>query len=235
MAAPYVRQTATIGRAIQLSVYGTIVCLGDSLTHGARDEYGRGFPFELSDLLSEKFVQDWVCADEGVNGDTSSDVLRRAINACKKYSEAHEYVLLVGTNDSKDSVATPAMVYRQNLLGILRIMRVYRKFPYLCTIPLLQGFGAPDYTRHSNVRIRGYNEVLRQLALDDEVPLIELEELEFSAFVDGVHLGNGGNRAVAERIGAVIEETRRFEVLNQPTNDAPGTSPNFLTRLHKEA
>ena len=40
-----------------MAVYGTILCLGDSLTHGARDEYYRCYPMELSDLLGRFLVR----------------------------------------------------------------------------------------------------------------------------------------------------------------------------------
>ncbi|GAG87503.1 unnamed protein product, partial [marine sediment metagenome] len=43
-------------------IYGFILCLGDSITNGARDEYNRAYPFELSDLMTERFPgQAWVC------------------------------------------------------------------------------------------------------------------------------------------------------------------------------
>ena len=44
-----------------MAVYGTILCLGDSLTHGARDEYYRCYPMELSDLLGKILARLGLC------------------------------------------------------------------------------------------------------------------------------------------------------------------------------
>ena len=35
-------------------IWSEIVCLGDSLTYGARDPYKRSFPAELSKMLSDE-------------------------------------------------------------------------------------------------------------------------------------------------------------------------------------
>ena len=35
-------------------IWNEIVCLGDSITYGARDEYGRSYPAELSKILLDK-------------------------------------------------------------------------------------------------------------------------------------------------------------------------------------
>ena len=34
-------------------VWNEVICLGDSITYGARDKYGRSYPVELSKLLTE--------------------------------------------------------------------------------------------------------------------------------------------------------------------------------------
>ena len=35
-------------------IWNEVVCLGDSLTYGARDRYGRSYPAELAKILFEK-------------------------------------------------------------------------------------------------------------------------------------------------------------------------------------
>ena len=37
-------------------IWNQILCLGDSLTYGARDRYGRSYPAELGKILSDKLV-----------------------------------------------------------------------------------------------------------------------------------------------------------------------------------
>ena len=38
-------------------VWNEVICLGDSITYGARDKYGRSYPVELSKLLTEELEQ----------------------------------------------------------------------------------------------------------------------------------------------------------------------------------
>ena len=56
-----------------------ILCLGDSLTNGARNEYYRDYTLELNYLIKNKKKADNICINESVNGETSSEILKRAI------------------------------------------------------------------------------------------------------------------------------------------------------------
>lgn len=195
-----------------MAIYGHIICLGDSLTHGARDLYGRCYPMELSDILWDRYGQRWVCIDEGVNGDTSTDVLRRSISVMRKYPDAQEVVLLCGTNDSKDAINMPVEIYRKNLEGILRNIAVYEKETLLCTIPCLKGFGAPDYSQESQGRINSYNKVIKELAVSDPTvkELVELRGIPEQFYADGVHLKNAGYFYIADRVADSLERKRSF-------------------------
>ena len=55
-----------------------ILCLGDSLTNGARNEFFRDYPIELSQIINEKKKIPNLCFNEGVNGEPSSEILKRA-------------------------------------------------------------------------------------------------------------------------------------------------------------
>lgn len=195
-----------------MAVYGTILCLGDSLTHGARDEFGRCYPMELSDLLYDLFGQTWICAEEGVNGETSSDILRRSLSVIKRYPEAFEMVLCCGMNDSKDTVATPVDVYRRNVEQIIRIAQVYGKDVILCTVPDLNGFGVPDYTKNSQKRIDEFNKVIESIAKEQNLRLVDLRGMGKECYADGVHFSNLGNKEVAARVAKVIIEKRGFQL-----------------------
>jgi lysophospholipase L1-like esterase len=197
-----------------MAVYGTIVCLGDSLTHGARDDYGRCYPMELSDMLWNEYKQRWLCAEEGVNGERSSDVLRRALSVIKKYPEAHEVVLLCGTNDSKDRFDTPPEIYKQNMEGILRIAAMYDKEVIICYLPDLNGFGAPDYSQESPKRIEKFNGKITELVA--EYPniikgVVDLRGIPADYYADGVHFKNVGYVEIARRVFGGIREKRSFK------------------------
>jgi len=196
-----------------MAVYGTIVCLGDSLTHGARDRYGRCYPFELSDMLWDKFGQRWICADEGVNGDTSTDVLRRSISVMKKYPEAKEVVVLCGTNDSKSTVNMPLNIFRKNIDGIVRVCAVHEKDVLLCNIPDLKGFGAPDYDQSSAMRIDNYNDIIDEVIhMNPDVVKgrVNLRGIAEEHYADGVHFKNSGYIEMAKRVLHVLEQKRKF-------------------------
>ena len=197
-----------------MAVYGTILCLGDSLTHGARCCYGRSYPIELSDMLWEQFGQRWICAEEGVNGETSVDILRRTLNAVKKYPEAFEVVLLCGTNDSKDRVNTSPEIYKKNIEGILRILAVYGKEVILCTIPDLKGFGAPDYSKKSIERIEAFNKKLLEIAKENTgivKHVVDMRGMDVDCYADGVHMNNKGYTLMAERVLEAIIHRRHFD------------------------
>ena len=44
-------------------IWNEILCIGDSITYGARDEYGRTFTAELSKMLTEETDQGFLCPD----------------------------------------------------------------------------------------------------------------------------------------------------------------------------
>ena len=50
-------------------IWNEVVCLGDSLTFGARDRYGRSYPLELGKILSEKTGEFYICHNHGINGE----------------------------------------------------------------------------------------------------------------------------------------------------------------------
>ena len=189
-------------------IYGSIICLGDSLTQGSRDEMWRGYPIELELLLWRRWQQNWNCINAGVAGETSIDVYKRAYGVLRSYPEAAEMILLVGTNDAKDQVKTPPEAFIEHVEAIVRCAERWDKMAYLCTIPELKGFGAPDFCDPD--LIVQYNSELAILALRRETKLIELRGLPASAYADGVHLNNNGYKMLAVRVAQAIQEKRQY-------------------------
>ncbi len=191
-------------------VYGFILCIGDSLTYGSREDYGRDYAFYLGKILSEKYGQGWVAIAEGLPGETSSELATRVYKTIKKYPECYEVVFLTGTNDSKDNIITPAKIYRENIEQILRVARICKKKIYLCTIPDMVGFGCPDYTVRSADRIKEYNKVIESMIKEDGTKLVELRGLGEERYSDGVHLNSSGYEEVARRVAEVIISERHY-------------------------
>ena len=59
-------------------IWNEITCIGDSITYGARDEFGRSYPAELGKQMSSETKEFYYCHNYGICGETSSDLLRRA-------------------------------------------------------------------------------------------------------------------------------------------------------------
>jgi len=192
-------------------VYGSIICLGDSLTAGARCDFWRGYPVELELLLWKTFKQNWNCINEGVNGETSIDIYKRAYKVLRSYPEATEMVLLCGTNDAKIQVQTPPERYAEQVNAILRCAKRWEKVSYLCTIPALKGFGAPDFMRPD--LIDDYNEELVKISGDwgRIVELVDMARIPEDCYADGVHLNNLGYKTMAERILLAMMKRRKYE------------------------
>jgi acyl-CoA thioesterase I len=189
-------------------IYGSIICLGDSLTQGSRDELGRGYPVELELLMYKRHRQNWNCVNAGIAGETSIEVYKRAYNVLKSHPEAAEMVLLVGTNDTKVQWKTPPDRYAEHVEAILRCADRWGKISYLCLIPDLRGFGAPDFCSHE--LIDRYNEKLQTLAQEWGNRLVDLRGMPDFMYADGVHMNNAGYKEIALRVAEVIEEHRAY-------------------------
>lgn len=188
---------------------GVVLCAGDSLTHGARDDFGLSYPHLLARKMSEKYGQCWNGVEKGVNGETSADLLRRFYDHVKGYQEASEVCLWIGMNDAKRNVATPPEVYKKNLEAMVRVALFYGKPLFIGTIPTRKGFGAPDFV--DNELIDQYNAVIFKLVEDMANKLIwyvDLRELPSEMMVDGIHLKHDGNDWVADQFLRVIEMWR---------------------------
>jgi len=182
-------------------IYGTVLCLGDSLTFGARSEFVRGYPEELARLLTEHFEQEWTCLNRGVNGETSIDVLRRAFSIIHPFSSlpgAKLACLIVGTNDAKNP-DLPIDLYQDNVRQIVRIFIRHQIKVLIGTLPPVAGNSMPCFnTVRSNAWIGQANDAIAQLADDHGLVLVDFSDMgEF--LIDGVHFGYSGYQEMARR------------------------------------
>jgi len=190
-------------------IYGTIICLGDSLTEGSRDEYQRGYPVELELELYRRHKQTWNCVNAGIAGQISIEIYKRAYAVCKSHPEAAELILLCGTNDSKVQIRTPLEMYKEHIEATIRCSHRWGKYVYLCTIPSLCGFGAPDFC--DNNLIMQYNNILCDIAVNDPlITLVYMYSLPADCYSDGVHLNNKGYKTMALRLADAIGKERRW-------------------------
>ena len=173
-----------------------ILCLGDSLTNGARNEYYRNYPIELNYLIKKKNKIENICFNESVNGETSSEILRRSI----KILETKKYdliLLLAGTNDTK--IPIPPKIYRQNILQIINLSKINETNIYLGLLPPIYS-GLPCYSqKEGNKIIKKYNQILISLSRIYNLKYADFSNLNENLYSDGVHLTYKGYLEMAKR------------------------------------
>jgi|TARA_Y100000310_G_scaffold145912_1_gene145308 lysophospholipase L1-like esterase len=179
-------------------IWNEIVCLGDSLTYGARDAYGRSYPAELGKLLSEATSEFYICHNYGVNGETSSDLLRRSWHQLKANPGARIALLLIGTNDTKKP--TPLDIYEDNLKQIINSIKVNGKTPIVGTLPTLN---FSPYYMFNREYIDKYNTSIKHLSKKMNFLICSMDDLG-EHLIDGVHLTHEGYKEMAKKWRATI-------------------------------
>ena len=179
-------------------IWNEILCLGDSITYGARDRYGRSYPAELGKILFEETGEFYYCHNYSKCGDTSSDLLRKAWNASQSHKEAKIAVIMIGTNDTQKSI--PAEIYRDNLRQIVSIAKIHGKFPIVATLPKL-GF-TPLYI-HNCHHIEMYNRIIYDLANSMGFEVCDMSGTE-NFYIDNVHYTHEGYNLLAQKIADKI-------------------------------
>ena len=179
-------------------IWNEILCLGDSITYGARDEYGRSPTIELSKILTEQTGEVYICHNHGVSGDTSTDLLKRTWDATRSRKESKIAIVMIGTNDTQKCM--PTSVYEDNLRQIINMCKIHGMHIILSTLPAL-GF-TPLYYKNSYL-IANYNKIVHKLAKEYKCEVCEMSGVE-EQYVDGVHFTNEGHREIAQRWATTI-------------------------------
>lgn len=182
-----------------MRIWYEVLCAGDSLTYGARDAFGRSYPAELARILQTKTGWFWFCHNCGINGETSSDLLRRCWNVFNGFPNAKIVILLIGTNDTK--IPTPEDIFYDNLRQIIGAAQVQGKQVILATLPPLEF--SPFYTANRDY-IGKYSQIISAIAKQYRLPLCAMSGLDSSYLIDGVHLSHEGNIKMAEAWSEVI-------------------------------
>jgi len=185
------------------------VCLGDSLTVGARSRYG--LAEGLSDHLNRATNKRWLFRCEAVNGETVLQVLRRMDQKPWLWKDATFCTLLIGTNDAKGAVDTPAEIFRMLYGQILDRLVVAKLLVYPGLVPDLQlgASLASPYDSRCAERIQRFNAAIRAecegRGLGDA--LADTTGLTADCYADGVHFTEMGIDELARRFAEKI--TRR--------------------------
>lgn len=175
-------------------IWNEILCLGDSITFGARDRYRRSYPLELGKILSEKTGEFYYCHNFSTCGDTSSDLAKKVWGAVNSHKNSKIAIIMIGTNDTQSSI--PIDIYRDNLRQIIMTTKVAGMIPILVTLPQLGK--TPLYTKNKDY-INKYNEVLYSLSRNLECEICDASHTE-EHYIDGVHYTHEGYKVLAEKV-----------------------------------
>lgn len=181
-------------------IWNEILCLGDSLTYGARDCYRRSYPVELGKILYEKTGELYVCHNHGINGETSSDLLRRLWPILKSNKECKIALLLIGTNDTKQP--TPLGIYEDNMRQIIMSIKANGMKIIAGTLPPLTF--SPSYARNREYTEK-YSELIKHMSKPSRYSfdVCDLQDLG-SFLLDGVHFDNRGYKEIAKRFSKIV-------------------------------
>ena len=179
-------------------IWNEIVCLGDSLTYGARDRYGRSYPAELGKIMTESTGEFYICHNYGINGETSSDLLRRSWHILKSNPAAKICLLMIGTNDTKKPM--PLDIYTDNMRQIVSSIRANGKTPIVATLPVLK---FSPYYMFNRDYIDRYNSVINGLSTTMNFKVCKMDGLG-DHLIDGVHFTHEGYNEVAQKWAKTI-------------------------------
>ena len=153
----------------------TLLCLGDSITFGARSYCA--YPDYAGAALEKALKNHWQVVTYAVNGHTAMDLQRlmTADFANIKQFDAGVVSLLIGTNDIKKNtpISDYEIAYRQILLKIKLLAPGKRIF--MIKIPHFPAGLAYPYTFEMNDTIKIYNQLLEKLATDYKARLVEFQ------------------------------------------------------------
>jgi lysophospholipase L1-like esterase len=184
-----------------------IVCFGDSLTCGARDEYHRNYPMELSAIIHEETGKFACCLNYGISGQTTSQMFDRAYAVLNPHRDAKLMLFMGGTNDCK--IPIPETIYRQNVEGIVMMSRELGIEPCIGFLPPIYGTGLPAYSqRDGNARLNGYNAILSEIKQTWNLCSCDFRSYSEECFCDGVHMNHRGYVRMAhdwfQKIGGLL-------------------------------
>ena len=174
-------------------IWNEIVCLGDSITYGARDEYSRSPTIELSKILKDKTGEIYICHNYGISGETSVDLLKRTWKACSSHKAAKIAFIMIGTNDTQKAI--PPEIYEDNLRQIIDMCKIHGMHIFISTLPKLAL--TPLYYKNSHL-IKSYNAVIMRLSNELGLDVCEMTGVE-RHYIDGVHFTNAGHKEIAKR------------------------------------
>ena len=192
------------------------VTIGDSITTGMGDEKpwnndstdGRivsiqGYQARLADALTTTTGRPQIIFNEGVEGDTASDLNNRISSILERYPGANKVLMMIGTNDSGGSSVNPG-TFENTIRAIAnRIDDVNGKQVWIAKPPPTYVIGTSTLDASRNSVIVDYNQRILTVTGEDPGddtflgPNFHTQINNFNLYADYLHLNDAGYQVMA--------------------------------------
>ncbi len=183
-------------------ISGTVVCFGDSITHGANVD-GHSWVYFLSrDHPEVGFI------NEGRNGRKTSD-REEILPVLKKYPHADMFLIFLGVNDLKNGNDSMVTICVQNMEWLIRKVRendrgtkIVILSPTQINVRRMSPLNVKKmYNRETESSLILLEKRYRSLAREDTVGFISLlKAVSPTNYVDGLHPNEAGQQEIARAV-----------------------------------
>lgn len=188
----------------------TLLCLGDSITFGARSYFG--YPEIAGNILEEKLSKSWNIINHSTNGFTTIDLIRSLSTVTTIYKEEFPSIItiMIGTNDikNKTSLEDFSIAYKQ-LIVKAKLMSVNSNI-VLFKIPRFTNKVFYPYNFEMNSEVSRFNKVIETLSVENGLRTIDLD-LDNDDFFDGVHFSTKGSLSSGQQLAKFILKDKGIE------------------------
>ena len=185
----------------------TLLCLGASITIGARSYLG--YPEYAGNFLEAKSNKSWNVINHATSGFTALNLLRDVgLNFDNLKSQCPSLItILIGTNDLKTNTSLEDFKIAYNQLLIKARLIVGNRNIMLFEIPPLQEGIMFPYRIDMNDKIPEYNAIIRELGQQYGL-MVHAFKAEAHQFLDGVHLNGQGSKEWGKQLADIILQLR---------------------------
>ena len=183
-------------------IAGTIVCFGDSITHGAKVN-GHSWVYLLSkEHAGINFV------NEGRNGRKTAD-RKELLPVLRKYKKAEAFLIFLGVNDLKDgndSMVANCVTNMEWMINKIRNSNPRAKIVILSPCEINLRTMSPlnvrkKYNMNTEMALVALEKSYRRLAKEESVEFISLLRVVSPAnYADGLHPNAAGQQEIAAAV-----------------------------------
>ena len=185
----------------------TLICLGDSITIGARSYLS--YPDYCGSKLKEATSKYWNVVNHAKSGMTTIELVRSITDNFNNLisHQPNVITILIGTNDLKSD--TPSsdfeIAYTQVIVKAKLILRTQNII--LFEIPELQKGIMLPYNISMNQKVLEFNKIIQQLGKEHKL-MVKKFAADQTDFYDGVHLNETGSKNWGTQLADIILQLR---------------------------